>query len=142
VLPLREPRWAWGALAVLGFVWLNAALLRAVHHLGGVPFEFDALARSTLVQVSLSIFWTVLALGCMLLAKRGAGRVVWLVGATLLAVVVAKLFLVDLSRVGTIERIVSFVVVGVLMLVIGYYSPLPPPRERTARDGDNGSRTP
>jgi uncharacterized membrane protein len=36
------------------------------------------------------------------------------------------LFLVDLSRVGTIERIVSFVGVGVLMLVIGYFSPLPP----------------
>jgi uncharacterized membrane protein len=141
VLPLREPRWAWGALAVLGFVWLNAALLRAVHHLGGVPFEPEALARSTLVQVSLSIFWTVLALGCMLLAKRGAGRVVWLVGGALLAVVVAKLFLVDLSRVGTIERIVSFVVVGVLMLVIGYYSPLPPPRDRAAREG-GGSAAP
>jgi uncharacterized membrane protein len=33
---------------------------------------------------------------------------------------------VDLSRVGSVERIVSFVGVGVLMLVIGYFSPLPP----------------
>ena len=37
-----------------------------------------------------------------------------------------KLFLVVLSRGGSIERIVSFVVVGGLMLVIGYFSPLPP----------------
>jgi uncharacterized membrane protein len=68
----------------------------------------------------------VLALATMLVATRKGARIVWLVGATLLAVVIGKLFLVDLSRVGTIERIVSFVVVGVLMLVVGYFSPLPP----------------
>jgi uncharacterized membrane protein len=33
---------------------------------------------------------------------------------------------VDLSRIGSIERIVSFVGVGLLMLVLGYFSPLPP----------------
>jgi len=62
----------------------------------------------------------------MLLATQKKARVVWLVGAALLAVVILKLFLIDLSRVGTIERIVSFVVVGVLMLIVGYFSPLPP----------------
>jgi uncharacterized membrane protein len=41
-------------------------------------------------------------------------------------VVVAKLFFVDLSSIGTLERIVSFLGVGMLMLVIGYVSPLPP----------------
>ncbi len=119
-------RAVYGTLAALGFAWLNGALLRAVHHFGGVPYQFDALFASTLTQVSLSIFWSVLALGAMLLATRRGYRVGWLVGAALLAVVVAKLFLVDLSRGGSIERIVSFVVVGGLMLVIGYFSPLPP----------------
>ena len=42
------------------------------------------------------------------------------------AVVVAKLFLIDLSNIGGIERIVSFIGVGILMLVIGYVAPLPP----------------
>jgi len=37
-----------------------------------------------------------------------------------------KLFFVDLSNVGGIERVVSFIGVGVLMLVIGYVSPVPP----------------
>ena len=37
-----------------------------------------------------------------------------------------KLFSVDLADIGTIARIVSFVVVGGLILVIGYVSPLPP----------------
>ena len=36
-----------------------------------------------------------------------------------------KLLLVDLSGSGTVTRIVSFIGVGVLMLVIGYVAPLP-----------------
>jgi uncharacterized membrane protein len=116
-------------LAVLAFLWLNAALLRAIHHWAGVPFELQAMLRSTLVETSISIFWTVLALTAMLAATRTGIRVVWLTGAGLLGVVIAKLFLVDLSHIGTIERIVSFVGVGLLMLIIGYFSPLPPAAE-------------
>ena len=115
-----------GSMGILGFIWLNAALCRTLHHWAGVPFDFDSLMQSTLVQTSLSIFWTVLALATMLMATRRANRVVWLTGAILLAVTIVKLFIVDLSRVGTIERIVSFVGVGLLTLVIGYFSPLPP----------------
>jgi len=114
------------ALAALAFVWLNAALLRALHHWAGVPFQLEPMLRSTLVETSLSIFWTILALTTMLVATRTRARIVWMVGAGLLGVVIAKLFLIDLSRVGTIERIISFVGVGLLTLVIGYFSPLPP----------------
>jgi uncharacterized membrane protein len=81
---------------------------------------------STLVETSLSIFWTLLALTTMLIATRTAARAVWIVGAGLLGVAIAKLFVIDLSRIGTIERIISFVGVGLLTLVIGYFSPLPP----------------
>ena len=45
------------SLALLGFIGLNAALLRALNHLFGVPFTLDAMLQSTLVQTSLSIFW-------------------------------------------------------------------------------------
>jgi uncharacterized membrane protein len=62
----------------------------------------------------------------MLWANRSLQRVVWFCGAALMAVVLVKLFLVDLARIGTVPRIVSFLGVGGLMLVIGYYSPLPP----------------
>ena len=43
-----------------------------------------------------------------------------------MALVVVKLFFIDLSNIGGIERIVSFIGVGLLMLVIGYVSPVPP----------------
>ena len=114
------------ALSALTFIWLNAALLRTLHRWAGVPFELDAMIQSTLVQTALSIFWTVLALATMLIATRRTSRPLWVTGALLLAVTIVKLFVVDLSHVGTIERIVSFVGVGLLTLVIGYFSPLPP----------------
>jgi uncharacterized membrane protein len=121
-----DPRVPLPALCALTFIWLNAVLLRTLHQWFGVSFELDELLQSTLVQTSLSIFWAILALVTMLLAARRQQRMMWLVGASLLGVVVVKLFLVDLSRIGSIERIVSFVGVGVLMLIVGYYSPMPP----------------
>jgi uncharacterized membrane protein len=50
----------------------------------------------------------------------------------LIAVVVAKLFFVELSNRGGLARIVSFIGVGVLLLVVGYFAPLPPKRPETA----------
>ncbi|WP_205409790.1 DUF2339 domain-containing protein [Pseudothauera hydrothermalis] len=46
---------------------------------------------------------------------------------------VVKLFLLDLSNIGCIERVVSFLGVGLLMLVIGEFAPLPPRAAETAR---------
>jgi hypothetical protein len=94
--------------------------------LAGISYRLEPMLRSTLVQTCFSVFWTVLALGAMLLATRRGLRVVWSVGAALLAVVMGKLFIVDLSRVDGIERIVSFIVVGILLLAVGYFSPVPP----------------
>jgi uncharacterized membrane protein len=49
-------------------------------------------------------------------------------GAALLAVVVFKLLLIDMSNAQGWERIVTFIGVGLLMLVTGYFVPLPPKR--------------
>ncbi len=49
-----------------------------------------------------------------------------MVGAGLLAVVVVKLFALDLSSLSGLPRVVAFLGVGVLLLVIGYLAPLPP----------------
>ncbi|HEY3150605.1 MAG TPA: DUF2339 domain-containing protein [Candidatus Binatia bacterium] len=117
---------AYVALGSIGFFWLNGILLRTVHHWAGVPFALDAMMRSMLVQASLSIFWSVLALCIMLWATHLRVRPLWLTGAGLMALVVVKLFFIDLSNIGGIERIVSFIGVGLLMLVIGYVSPVPP----------------
>jgi len=108
------------------FIWVNASLLRTVHHWTGLPFALQPMLASQLVQASFSILWMLLALGAMVVATRRAIRPVWICGAALMGLVVAKLFLVDLSGIGTLERIVSFMGVGLLMLLIGYLSPVPP----------------
>ena len=113
------------ALAVAGFVWLNAILVRAFHHHVGVPYRFDAWTASLAVQTGITLLWTATALVLMWFSAHRAARVVWMVGAALLAAVVLKLLLVDLSGSGTVARIISFIGVGALMLVIGYVAPLP-----------------
>jgi uncharacterized membrane protein len=109
-----------------GFVWLSSMLVRTLHHWAGSPLWLDGAFGSSTVQTGLSVLWTTLALATMAHATRRGMRAVWMVGAALLAVVVAKLLLVDLSQTAAALRIVSFIGVGVLMLVIGYLAPLPP----------------
>ena len=114
--------------ALLGgsaFVWLNAMLVRGFHHYGGVPYRVHAWTASLAVQTGLTLLWSATALALMWLSARRGLRLVWMVGAALLAVVVLKLLLVDLSGSGTVTRIVSFIGVGLLMLVIAYVAPLP-----------------
>lgn len=120
--------------ALLGFVAVNAIWLRTAHHWLGVDWSADALAASGEVQAGLSILWTLLAMALMVFAKRRALRPVWLLGAGLLALVVAKLLLVDMSSAEGWQRIVTFIAVGILMLVIGYFVPLPPRRGETAEE--------
>ena len=56
----------------------------------------------------------------------------WLLTA-LLGLVVVKLLLVDLSNIGGAERIITFIAVSVLMLVVGYFAPLPPSSPRAPK---------
>jgi len=46
------------------------------------------------------------------------------------------LFFVELSNRGGLARIVSFIGVGVLLLVVGYFAPLPPKRPEPAVDAE------
>ncbi|MBU0481655.1 MAG: DUF2339 domain-containing protein [Proteobacteria bacterium] len=107
------------------FFWLNAVLIRTLHYWGKVPFNSHQMMHSDLTQTSLSIFWTLSALAVMKWASRKSHRSVWMVGAALVGIVVLKLFTLDLANTGTVERIVSFLGVGVICLVIGYLAPLP-----------------
>lgn len=119
-------------VAAVAFAGLNGLLARSVHQWSGVPFTPERLWDSTPLQVSFSIAWTLLALGGMWLSTRRVLRAPWIVCACLLGVTVAKLFFVDLSQLTTGAKIATFLIVGVLLLVIGYLSPVPP--AQTARE--------
>lgn len=120
------PAVLWGGAAAGVFLWLTAVVARTVHHMAGVGYDGDALFRSGLFHAAIAVLWGLLALGCMVTSNHLKNRAVWFTGAGLLAVVVLKLFVVDLSGSGTVSRIVSFLAVGGLMLIIGFFTPLPP----------------
>ncbi len=120
------PAILWGMPAAGVFLWLTAVVARTVHHLANVRYDGEAMFRSDLFHAAIAVLWGLLALGCMVASNRLKRRTVWFAGAGLLAVVVVKLFMVDLSGSGTVSRIVSFLAVGGLMLVIGFFTPLPP----------------
>ncbi|MCI5221550.1 MAG: DUF2339 domain-containing protein, partial [Candidatus Electrothrix sp. AR4] len=108
------------------FIWLNSALARSVHHFASVPFAVDSMLDSRLYQAALSILWGTLSLILMVTAHRLKHRITWFIGAGLITATICKLFLADLANSGTVERIVSFLAVGVLLMIIGYFAPLPP----------------
>ncbi|AKH21078.1 DUF2339 domain-containing protein [Sedimenticola thiotaurini] len=121
-----RPGYYFAGLGVALFLWLNGMVVRAVHHWGGVPFDADLLIQSQVLQAALAVLWASIGLGSMLAGTRTGRRSLWLSGAGLMGLVVLKLFLVDLSNTGTVARIVAFIGVGVLLLIVGYFSPAPP----------------
>ena len=123
--PLVDARWS-PTLCVLGVVLATAEAARTVHHWLDVSWEPEPLWESAALQTSLSILWAVIGLSGMVAGVRLARRAVWVAGASWMAVVVAKLFLVDLRNLTALGRVVSFIVVGVLLLIVGYLAPVPP----------------
>ena len=121
-----SPAVLWGVPAAGVFLWLTAVVARTVHHAADVRYQAEAMFRSDLFHTAIAVLWGLLAFGAMVASNRLKNRTVWFAGAGLLAVVVAKLFMVDLSGSGTVSRIVSFLAVGGLMLVVGFFTPLPP----------------
>jgi uncharacterized membrane protein len=126
----------YGWLGVALFVALNGVVLRTAHHWGDIPWRLPALMASKPLQAALTLTWSATALAVMFTATRRGLRPLWMVGAGLLAVVVGKLFLIDLGALSGLPRVVAFLGVGILLLAIGYLSPLPP----AAIGGETGTR--
>jgi uncharacterized membrane protein len=126
----ERTRYAW--LGALLFVALNGIVLRTGHHWGDIAWRLPALLASKPLQAALTLTWTATAVPLMFVATRRRLRPLWMVGAGLLALVVGKLFLIDLGTLSGLPRITAFLGVGALLLLIGWLSPLPPARHESA----------
>lgn len=133
-LAAAPPEFRLGVLGFLGFIWLNTALLRALYRYADVTYEAGIMWDSVIVQMSLSILWAICALVVMNISRRLQVRQLWIIGAGLLGLVLLKLFTKDLTGTGTLARIISFMVVGGLMLLIGYLSPIPAKAKPTSKE--------
>ncbi|MDR6886195.1 MULTISPECIES: DUF2339 domain-containing protein [Variovorax] len=129
-----QPMVARGVLGVTGLALLTGAVLRSCHHYAGVEWRFDALYASWLTQAALSITWAICGVIAMVLGHSRGVRTLWVGGAALLGVVVLKLFFVELADRGGLFRIVSFIAVGALLLLVGYFAPVPPKKIEMEKD--------
>ncbi len=129
--PLRK---AW---PLVGFALLTSVTLRAVHHLHGEPWSL-AVFDSAVSQMALTVVWSLVGVAAWITGSRCGQRRLWMGGALLMGVVLLKLIAVDRHYMGDLPGIASFVVVGLLMMGVGYLAPAPPkatdpvPEEPTA----------
>jgi uncharacterized membrane protein len=123
--PAGAAGWRVPLLAIAGFILLTSTTLHTVHHWGAVPWN-RALWSSTLAQTSLTVVWSVLGVISWVWGSRRGQRLLWLVGAVLMGVVLAKLVLIDRQHLGNLLGIASFIAYGLLCTVVGYLAPAPP----------------
>lgn len=113
------------------YIWFNLILLRSASYYLDIDYRLADLAASQVVQAMLSLVWSASALVLMRMAARLVMRRSWWTGAAMLGVVVLKLFVIDLDNSGSMARVVSFVGVGLLLLLVGYFAPYPKSAQRT-----------
>jgi uncharacterized membrane protein len=109
------------ALVALGFLieeardaLLLAAAVAAVY-LGSVVVV-DVVGRGQDGQLALSAFWAFLGLGGLVAGLVRDLKPLRLGGLALLGLAVGKVFIVDLARLGSIWRVASFLLIGLLLL--------------------------
>jgi len=112
-------------MSIAGFLMITFITLRGVHHWGDVPWQPDMLSTS-LAQTSLTVVWSVLGVLGWVIGSRRGRRGLWLAGAVLMGVVLAKLVLVDRQHLGNLLGIASFIAYGLLCTAVGYFAPAPP----------------
>ncbi|RZA35767.1 MAG: DUF2339 domain-containing protein [Lysobacteraceae bacterium] len=112
-------------MSAAGFLMVTFITLRAVHHWGGVDWNPELLSTS-LAQTSLTVVWSVLGVLGWVIGSRRGHRGLWLAGAVLMGVVLAKLILVDRGNLGDVLGIASFIAYGLLCTLVGYFAPAPP----------------
>ena len=114
-------------LAAAALAFVTMAVLRCTHHWGDVAWDATMFGNG-LVQTALSVTWSVFGVIGWIVGSRRGLRGVWLGGALLMAVVLAKLVLVDRQHLGNLLGIGSFIAYGLLCTVVGYLAPAPPRR--------------
>ena len=112
-MPLTDVQTALLGLTAVALVY--AASLTIVDVLQG-----DATEQSQTAQVALSMFWGVVGLVAIVLGLAANVRALRFGGLALLGLGVAKVFAYDLAELEQIYRVLSFIAVGIVMLIGAY----------------------
>lgn len=120
-------------LALAMAVLVTVMTLRGVHHWGGQPWS-PSMLSSSLAQTSLSLVWSLFGVAGWILGSRRGLWGVWLAGAILMGVVLAKLLLIDRNNLGDLLGIGAFLAFGLLCTLVGWMAPAPPRRAADAQE--------
>jgi hypothetical protein len=128
-----------GFVAAAGFLMLTMATLRGTWQLTLVADSvsgdwnwLSAALNSRIAQTALTVSWSLAGVSAWILGSRRRNRKLWLAGAMLMGIVMAKVLLIDRTYTGDLAGIVSFGAVGLLLLLVGYLAPSPPKSEPQA----------
>jgi uncharacterized membrane protein len=128
--------------AVVAYVAGHAVLLFALSlEIGGwVTRNVAAEDQSSVQIIAVSVMMTVYAVILVLIGVRTRAAIHRILGLALVALVVAKLYLVDVWVLGRLFRITAFLALGVLLLVVSYlYSRFRPALARLLKTDSSGS---
>lgn len=120
----RQASWV-----VVLFMLANVTVARVCAFWLDMPFTLSGVMRNGSCQGVMAVLWALTGFAAMLHGHKTLQRSLWLSGVVLILADVIKLFLIDLTRVETLWRIVAFMAVGLLLILIGYKVPLPPARK-------------
>jgi hypothetical protein len=133
--------WTAGVLAVYGLSIFVLALFQAVFS-GSVDSNFHR------GHTAISAFWGLVGLGALYFGLTRVG-VLRVAGFAMFAVSLAKIFLFDLPSLSSITRALSFLAVGVVLLLGGFFyqrlsaaQPEQPKRRRKPVESQPGLRRP
>ena len=104
-------------LAVLGLYAASLAILGAAEALStaGEKTEFQR------GHTAVSAFWGIVAFTALLIGLRRGLQVLRLAALGLFALALGKLFLYDLSTLSSVSRALSFLAVGAVLLLAGFF---------------------
>ena len=124
---VRTPPLQLVGTALAALVLVTVMTLRAVHHWGGEAWS-DGLLGTQLAQTSLTVVWSLLGVVGWVSGSRRGQWGLWLAGAILMGVVLAKLLLIDRGNLGDLLGIGAFIAYGLLCTLVGWLAPAPPRR--------------
>jgi uncharacterized membrane protein len=114
------------ALSAQAAGYYEAKIAGELSRAGAAAFESDdfALGLRNLEltkQLSLSVVWALYASGLLVAGRGHRLRLLRLLGLALLSLTTLKVFIWDLSSLETAYRIISFIMLGAILLVVSYF---------------------
>jgi len=108
----------------VGLVVISSAAVRFVHNALGVPWS--GIMSTAQAQTALTLTMATASVATFIYGSKKLQEKTWYIGAVLMGVVVCKLLFIDRNYMNAVSGIVSFIATGGLLVLVGYFAPMPP----------------